>query len=391
MTRIVYFDNAATSHPKPEGVYAAVDRFQREIGASPGRSGHRLGIAAGHVVLDTRDRLAHLFNAPPVRVIFTPSCTEALNLAIKGLLHPGDHVLTSSVEHNSVMRPLRRLEREAVIELTVVPCTSHGWLDPSDVQRSMRPGTRLIVLTHASNVTGTIQPVADIARIGKAQGARILVDAAQSAGTVPIDMPRMGVDLLAFSGHKGLFGPQGTGGLIFGSDVELTPLVEGGTGSRSQYEDQPADLPDRYESGTLNGPGIAGLGAGIAYVQQLGVQSIQERLRELTALILRELSQTPGVTVYGPGDPAKQTAVVSFTVESMDTARVSTILDERYGILTRAGLQCSPSAHKTLDTFHRTGGTVRVSLSVLNTHEEVCYFGEALRELSQAAEGDRGA
>ena len=382
MSRIVYFDNAATSHPKPEEVYRAVDHYQREVGATPGRSGHRLALAAGRVVLDARQRLARLVNvADSARVILTPNCTEALNLAIKGLVRPGDHVVTSSVEHNSVMRPLRRLEADGTIELTVVPCSREGRLSPADVKKHLKPNTRLVVVTHASNVVGTIQPVADIGDITRKRGIRLLVDAAQSAGSMPIDVRALGADLLAFSGHKGLLGPQGTGGLVVGEGVDLAPLKEGGTGSRSQHETQPTHLPDRYESGTLNGPGIAGLAAGLAYLEEQAVAVIKKRLQELTALLLDELSQTPGVTVYGPRDPEKQTAVVSFTMAVMDTAAVGALLDKRFGIMTRAGLQCSPAAHRTLGTFRRTGGTVRVSLGPFNTAEEVRYFGSCLREL----------
>lgn len=391
MSRIVYLDNAATSHPKPESVYAAVDHFQRRIGANPGRSGHRLGIAAGRVVLEARERIARLFNVTDsARVILTPSCTEAINLAVKGLVRPGDHVVTSSVEHNSVMRPLRRLEAEKTIELTVVACSREGWLDPSDVRKHLRSNTRLVVVTHASNVVGTLQPVGDIGCLVRKHGARLLVDAAQSAGAVPIDMHGMCIDLLAFSGHKGLLGPQGTGGLVIGEGVELNTLIEGGTGSRSQHEIQPAHLPDRYESGTLNGPGIAGLAEGVAYLQRLGLQSIQKTLRGLTALVLEELAMTPGAAVYGPGDPDKQTGAVSFTLEGKDTAVVSTILDERFGILTRAGLQCSPGAHRTIGTFRRTGGTVRVSLGIFNTQEEIRLFGKCLREVQTSSDGGQG-
>jgi len=388
MSRIVYFDNAATSHPKPESVYQAVDHFQREVGASPGRSGHSLAMEAGRIVLEARQRLAELLNvADPARVIFTPSCTEAINLAVKGLVRPGDHVVTSGVEHNSVMRPLRRLEAEKVIDLTVVRCSPEGLLDPADVRGRLRPETRLVVVTHASNVVGTIQPVGDIGSVVRGHGAMLLVDAAQSAGAVPVDMPGMGIDLLALSGHKNLLGPQGTGALAIGEGVELTPLVEGGTGSRSQHERQPEHLPDRYESGTMNAPGIAGLAEGVAYVRQRGPHSIQKALERLTALALDELARTPGARVYGPGDPGKRTAVVSFTLDGKDVAAVGAILSERYGILTRAGLQCSPGAHRTIGTFRRTGGTVRVSLGLFNSSEEVRYFGECLRQIQASAEG----
>ena len=391
MNRIVYLDNAATSHPKPESVYRAVDHFLREIGASPGRSGHRLGLSAGRVVLEARERLARLFNVgDSSRIILTVNCTEALNLAIKGLLRPGDHVVTSSVEHNSVMRPLRRLEADGVMELSVVGCSREGWLDPADVKEQLKPTTRLVVLTHASNVVGTIQPVAEIGSLTRARGIRFLVDAAQSAGALPIDLDVLGVDLLAFSGHKGLLGPQGTGGLVVGEGVELVPLKEGGTGSRSQHQIQPTHLPDRYESGTLNGPGIAGLAAGLAYVEDLGVEAIQKRLKELTALVLDELARTPGVTVYGPADAEKQTAVVSFTLADVDVGDLAVILDRRFGVMTRSGLHCSPAAHRTIGTFRRTRGTVRVSLGPFNTAEEVQYFGRCLREIQAEPASRRG-
>jgi len=390
MNKIVYFDNAATSHPKPERVYAAVEHFHRNIGASPGRSGHRLAIEAGRVVLETRDRLAALLNvADPARVILTPSCTEALNIAIKGLVRPGDHVVTSSVEHNSVMRPLRKMQADGTIDLTVVPCAPDGRLEPSDVRDQLRPETRLVVVTHASNVVGTIQPVGDIGCLVKAHGARLLVDVAQSAGAMPINMADMGIDLLAFSGHKNLLGPQGTGGLVIGENVELATLIEGGTGSRSQDELQPEFLPDRHEAGTPNAPGIAGLAEGIAHVQKLGIPSIQQTLQELTALVLEELARTPGATVYGPGDPTRQTAVVSFTLQDTDITAVSTALDRQFGILTRVGLQCSPGAHRTIGTFENWGGTVRVSLGVFNTMEEIKFFGESLRTIQASGNGGR--
>ena len=384
MNTTIYFDNAATSHPKPEEVYRAVDHYQREIGATPGRSGHRMALAAGRVVFDARQRLARLFHvADSARIILTPNCTEALNLAIKGSVRPGDHVVTSSVEHNSVMRPLRRLEADGAIELTVAACSREGWLSPAEVEKHLKPSTRLVVVTHASNVAGTIQPVAEIGAITRKRGVRLLVDAAQSAGCVPVDIPALGADLLAFSGHKGLLGPQGTGGLVIGEGVDLIPLKEGGTGSRSQHETQPTHLPDRYESGTLNGPGVAGLAAGLAYLEEQGAAVIARRLQELTALLLDELSRAPGVTVHGPRDPEKQTAVVSFTMAGMDAAAVSEALDSRFGIMTRAGLQCSPAAHRTLGTFRRTGGTVRASLGPFNTAEEVRHFGSCLRELRE--------
>ncbi len=392
MNEVIYFDNAATSHPKPECVYRAVDHFLREIGASPGRAGHRLGLWASQVVLEARERLAGLFHVnDSSRVILTGNCTEALNLAIKGSLRPGDHVVTSGVEHNSVMRPLRGLESAGTIELTVVPCTREGWLSPVDVEKRLKANTRLVVVTHASNVVGTVQPVGEIGRLTRKRGALFLVDAAQSAGLEPIDVPGLGIDLLAFSGHKGLLGPQGSGGLVVNEGVELVPLKEGGTGSRSQHETQPTHLPDRYESGTLNGPGIAGLAAGVGYLQEMGVDAVKAKLKELTALLLAELSRTPGVTIYGPRDPDRQTAVVSFTLAGVDTGELEGILDRRFGIMVRSGLHCSPAAHRTIGTFRRTRGTARVGLGLFNTADQVGYFGRCLRELQKERAGSHGA
>ena len=380
---IVYLDNAATSHPKPESVYRACDTFQRSIGAGPGRSAHRLGLEAGRIVLDARERLAELFAAPDsARVILLPSCTAGLNLAIKGLLLPGGHVVTSSMEHNSMMRPLRGLEQRGGVEVTAVSCSREGLLDPGDVADAIRPNTRLIAVNHASNVVGTIQPVADIGRLAKARGIPFLVDAAQSAGTVPIDMAGMNIGLLAFSGHKGLLGPQGTGGLVIGEGIEPLPLIEGGTGSNSHHEVQPAELPDRYESGTPNGPGIAGLAAGVEWVQERGVEAIGRGLSGLIRCALEELAAIGGVTVYGPKDPARQTAAVSFTMEGFDTSELGLLLDERYGIMVRTGLHCAPGAHRTIGSFRRTRGTVRVSFGPMNTIEHVRYMGQCLRELA---------
>jgi cysteine desulfurase family protein len=391
MTEPIYFDNAATSHPKPESVYRAVDHFMREVGASPGRSAHRMSISAGQVVLDARERLAELFGvSDPSRIILTANCTEALNLAIKGWLRPGDHVVTSSVEHNSVMRPLRSLEAAGTVEVTVVACTREGWLDPEQVPKHLKANTRLIVLTHASNVVGTVQPVAEVGRLARERGILFLVDAAQSAGVEPINLDAQCVDLLAFSGHKGLLGPQGTGGLALREDVPLVPLKQGGTGSRSQHEVQPDHLPDRYESGTLNGPGIAGLAAGVAYVQEVGVSAINKKLKELTALVLAELDKTPGVAIYGPRDPERQTAVISFTLAGVDTGELEAILDERFGIMTRSGLHCSPAAHKTIGTFRHAKGTLRASLGPFNTAEQVAHFGRCLRELAREHGDHRG-
>ncbi len=381
---MIYMDNAATSWPKPPGVARAMVHFLEEIGANPGRSGHRLSIEAGRVIYQTREALAALFDFPdPLRIIFTPNATYALNLALHGLLRPGDHVVTSSMEHNAVMRPLRALEQQEVA-LTVLPCAPDGTLDPQAVRQAMRPETTLIVLNHASNVCGTILPVAEVGQVAREAGVLLLVDAAQTAGVIPISMPRMSIDLLAFTGHKGLLGPTGTGGLAIGERVPLErfePLVRGGTGSRSEHEVQPDFLPDKFESGTLNAVGLAGLLAGLSYLQECGLSAIRAHEMTMTERLLSGLQGIPGVTVYGPADPARQVAVVSFNVAGLLPSDVALLLDERYDIACRPGLHCAPAAHRTLGTFPM--GTVRFSLGPLNTADEVDRAVQAVAGLTQ--------
>lgn len=381
----VYFDNAATSWPKPEGTYSAMDRFSRVIGGSPGRSGHRLSIESGRVIMNTRDSLARLFGIDdPFRLVFTKNATEALNLAIAGLLSPGDHVITSSMEHNSVMRPLRALESRGV-ELSVIRCSPWGGFDPGDLLPAIRTNTKLVVLTHASNVTGTIMPVRDVGNIVKDYGLIFCVDAAQTAGAVPIDIVGMNIDLLAFSGHKSLFGPQGTGGLYIrkGLEEKIKPIIVGGTGSRSEFEVQPDFLPDKYESGTLNTGGIAGLGAGVEYIIAWGVDTIRAGEIALTQQFLNGLKSIEGIRIYGPGDASRQISVVSFNLDGMTPSEASFAFDERFGIMSRPGLHCAPSAHRTIGTFSE--GTVRFSFGSFNTEEEISYALDAIRQLSEQA------
>lgn len=381
---MIYLDNAATSWPKPPVVAEAMTRFMSDVGANPGRAAHRLAIASGRVVYGAREAVAELFHAAdPLQVVFGPNVTEALNLALRGLLRPGDHVVTSSMEHNAVMRPLRALEREKV-RLTIIPCTPQGELNPADIEAAIQPDTALIVLNHASNVVGTILPVPEVGRIARAHGIPLLVDAAQTGGAYPVDMLADGIDLLAFTGHKSLYGPMGTGGLIIGERIEtaaLQPLTRGGTGSRSELEEQPDFAPDRYESGTPNVVGLAGLEAGVRWVLARGVAAIRAHELALTTQLINGLREIPGVTVYGTLDPNRQTATVSFTLAGLDPGAVSLRLDEEYEIMCRAGLHCSPAAHRTIGTFPE--GTVRFGLGAFNTPEEVAAALDAVRALAR--------
>lgn len=380
--RIIYFDNAATSWPKPAAMMAAMINYNEVIGGSPGRSGHQRSLDAGRIILEAREALAELFGCnDSLRIAFTKNATEALNIALSGILNPDDHVITSSMEHNSVMRPLRYLEAQGV-KLSVVSCSADGILDPEDVRAAIRPRTRLLVVTHASNVTGTIQPFAELGEIARRHGILFCVDAAQTAGALPIHVNEMAIDLLAFSGHKSLFGPQGTGGLYVreGLEKQLRPLMTGGTGSRSEFEGQPDFMPDKYESGTPNTIGLAGLGAGVRFVLAEGVEAIRSKEEGLTTRFLAGLAALPGVTVYGPPDAANRTAVVSFNIAGVSPSAAALELDEHFGILCRPGLHCAPAAHRTIGTFSQ--GTIRFGFGYFNREEEIDLALEAVRSLA---------
>jgi len=381
--RLVYLDNAATSWPKPPEVAAAMADFMERTGANPGRSGHRLSIESARIVFETRQLVAQFFNAPdPQRVVFGLNVTEALNLALHGLLRPGEHVITSGMEHNSMMRPLRLLEEQGV-EVTVVHCSQQGCLDPGEVEAAIQANTVLLAINHASNVTGTILPVGEVGRIARAHNLLLLTDEAQTAGAYPVDMQADHIDLLAFTGHKSLYGPMGTGGLIIGERVDIQrmrPLKQGGTGSRSERETQPEFAPDRYESGTPNAVGLAGLAASIRWLQTRGIEQIRSHEVALCQHLLEGLSALPGVTVYGPLDAEYQTAIASFTINHMLPSEVGLRLDDEFGILCRVGLHCAPSAHRTLGTF--PDGTLRFGLGAFNTHDDVDMALHAIRQLA---------
>jgi cysteine desulfurase family protein len=379
---IIYFDNAATSWPKPETTVRAVESCLRETGGSPGRSGHSMSINTSRVIFNAREALAGLLGLDdPLRIVLTKNATEALNIAIFGLLKPDDHVITSSMEHNSVMRPLRAMEATGV-ELTVLPCSTAGELDPGVIVPAIKKNTKAIFLTHASNVTGTIMSVAEIGRIAREHGLVFCVDAAQTAGALPIDIGAMNIDLLAFTGHKSLFGPQGTGGLYIRKDLDqiISPLMRGGTGSRSEYEEQPDFMPDKFESGTPNTAGYAGLSAGIDFILSQGLDTINAHEKRLTELFLQGIGAVDDVTIYGLKDASRRISVVSFNIRDIDPAKAALELDDRFGIMSRPGLHCAPSAHKTIGTF--PAGTVRFSFSYFNTVEEINQAVEAVRVLA---------
>ncbi len=381
---MIYLDNAATSWPKPPSVPEAVAACIADAGANPGRAGHRMANDAAHIVYNARDAVADLLGASdPMRVILGPNVTWALNLALRGLLRPGDHVVTTAMEHNAVMRPLRALEERGVA-LSVVPCGPDGTLDPQSVAEVITPDTALVVMNHASNVVGTIQPAAEVAEVAHAHGVPILLDTAQSAGAVPIDMDAWQIDLLAFTGHKSLAGPMGTGGLILSErfdHAKMEPLVRGGTGSHSEEETQPGFLPDKFEAGTMNVPGLAGLVAGIAWIRERGVDDIRAHETAITQRLIDGLRTLPNVTVYGTQDATKQAGAVSLTIDGADVGMVGFRLDDEFGIMCRVGLHCAPGAHRTIGTFPE--GTIRLSAGAWTTADEI---DAAIVAIAQIAE-----
>lgn len=376
---MIYMDNAATSFPKPDAVWEAVVDCGKNRGGNPGRSGHRLAVAAAREIFATREALGELFNAgDSSRIVFSWNATGALNTALQGYLDRGGHVITSSMEHNSVMRPLHALQQKGAITFTAVPCSSRGELDPDDVKRAVRADTRLIVLTHASNVCGTILPLEKVKQL--LPDIPLLVDAAQTAGVIPIDVRGSGIDMLAFSGHKGLLGPMGTGGLYVGPDVNLASFIQGGTGSRSENLEQPSFLPDALESGTLNLPGLCGLRVGAEFIRKAGIEKIRRHECAITKLLIEGLSEIGKIHIHGVKDPQKQTAVVSLTINGADPGEIARALDTDFGIASRASLHCAPLAHRTLGTFPT--GTVRLSMSYFTTGEDVMETIRALQAIA---------
>jgi cysteine desulfurase family protein len=380
---IVYLDHAATSWPKPPAVFAAMRHAMEEAGGNPGRSSHRLAMRAAGIVYECRESLARLFGAPdPLRICFTANATEALNIAIKGLLQPGDHVVYSGMEHNAVWRPLMKLASRGV-EASMAPAAADGVVTVESVRSVLRPDTRLIALIHASNVNGALNHVAGIGRLARERRAVFLVDAAQTAGVVPIDVASMNIDLLAVPGHKSLLGPQGTGALYVGDSIELESLKEGGTGSESASPLQPPFLPDRFESGTLNTPGIAGLNEGVKMLLSLGVENVLRQERELADFAITRLEGISGVRVYAPARPENRTGAVALNIGGLDANAAAETLDRDFGIACRAGLHCAPLAHRSLGT--ELSGAIRFSFGAFSTGRDAEIACEAVKALSRRA------
>jgi cysteine desulfurase family protein len=384
---MIYLDNAATSFPKPEAVYRGMEAFVRTSGANPGRSAHRLAVEAEAMIDETRRLLARLFGAlRPERIVFGYNGTDALNMAIKGVIRPGDHVITSVLEHNSVNRPLNQLERDGLITLTRLPVTVAHLIDPYAVADAWSANTRLVAVTHASNVTGTIQPIWELGRIARERDGLLLVDAAQSAGIVPIDVEKDMIDLLAFTGHKGLLGPTGTGGLVVGERADLRPWRLGGTGGDSSNPLQPSELPYRLEGGTPNIFGIAGLREGVRILLEEGVETILAHERGLLAAFIGELRRPQSFSFFGAAEAfvehggEDRVGLLSFNVAGFSPAELAALLDQHFDIAVRSGLDCAPYAHQHLGTF--PDGAVRISVGRLTTAEDVLQAAAALNEIT---------
>ncbi|WGV60133.1 aminotransferase class V-fold PLP-dependent enzyme [Brevibacillus brevis] len=380
---IIYLDNAASTWPKPPAVKEMMAEVIEDFAANPGRGGHALAMKASKAVFRTRVQVSRLFGIQnPNNLFFYLNATQALNQAIKGFLQAGDHVISSSVEHNSVRRPIEFMRKNNQVEATFVEPREDHQFYVEDFSKAITPSTRLIVVSHASNLTGVILPVAELGKLAKEHGITFLVDASQSAGVLPIDVEAMNIHMLAFPGHKGLYGPQGTGGLYVSSDIDLEPLIHGGTGSQSEAIDQPTTRPDRYESGTLNTVGLAGLQAGVDFVMEKGVDNIRQHEWELVKQTILGLQQIEGVHVYGPGIEIERVGVVAFNIGEVDAAEVSFILDQQYGIATRSGFHCTPLGHQTAGTEQR--GAVRASFGIFNSEKDVEALHNAVREIAAA-------
>lgn len=378
---MIYLDNAATTYPKPEKVYDAVLDCMKNYCANPGRAGHKLAMRAAREIYDARENIAKLFNIDnPMTIVFTNNATDSLNLAIKGVVKKGDHIITTSMEHNSVIRPIKSLEKDG-IENTIVECDKDGFLNADDIKNAIKKNTKLIVTTHASNVVGTIVDIKSVGEIAKEKNILYLVDASQTAGVYDINVKDINVDMIAAPGHKCLLGPQGTGILYIKEDLNVDILKEGGTGSRSEDLFQPDLTPDKYESGTHNTPGIVGLNEGVKFILETGIDNIRAHEEELCQYMLDRLEEVPNIVIYGPKDSKKRAAVISINIPKIDSGEITFLLDSEYNIATRSGIHCAPLAHKTLGTIEQ--GAVRFSLGYFNTKKDIDEAVKALKEIEK--------
>ena len=377
---MIYLDNAATTYPKPEKVYDSIMDCMKNYCANPGRAGHKLAMRAAREIYDARENIAKLFNIDnPMNVIFTNNATDSLNLAIKGVVKSGDHIITTSMEHNSVIRPIKSLENHGV-ENTIVQCDKEGFLNIEDLKKAIKPNTKLIVTTHASNVVGTLIDIKAVGEVAKEHNLLYLVDASQTAGVYDINVSDFNVDMIAAPGHKCLLGPQGTGILYIREGLNVNILKEGGTGSKSEDLFQPDLVPDKYEAGTHNTPGIVGLNEGVKFILEKGIDNIRIHEEELCEYMLNKLEEVPNIIVYGTKDSKKRAAVIAINIGNMDSGEITFLLDSQYQIATRSGIHCSPLAHQTLGTLEQ--GVVRFSLGYFNTKNDI---DEAIRALIEIA------
>ena len=376
----IYLDNAATSFPKPKEVADAVYDFMINNGTSSGRGSYKKAMQSDYIVYECRKLIGNLFNFDdPKKVVFTSNVTDSLNIAIRGILKENDHVITSSLEHNAVWRCLKTLEKDINIKIDTVECSKDGITNPEDIKKYIRKDTALIVFTQASNVLGTIQPIKEIGKIARENKIVFLVDAAQSAGAMKIDIKEDNIDILAFTGHKSLLGPMGTGGLIINTDIDIKPLKAGGTGGDSAYDYQPDYYPNHLETGTSNVSGIAGLRAAIKFLNREGIDNIHNKEKELTKYALQRLETVKDIEVYGPKDYEKILSVISFNINNNRPEDISTILDQKYNIMLRAGLHCAPTAHSVINTKDR--GSLRIGIGYFNTKDDIDKLVEALNNL----------
>ena len=378
---MIYLDNAATSFPKPKGMLYSINECIRDYCGNPGRSGHWMSMKTGEMIYQVRNAIGRMFHINDCsRILFTSNTTEALNLGIKGTLKHGDHAITTSMEHNSVLRPLKAME-EIGVTTTIIKCNPDGTLNLEALKREIKENTKLIVVTHASNVTGTILPIKEIGSLAKRMRINFMVDGAQSAGCLPIDVEEMNIAMLAVPGHKGLLGPMGTGFLYVREDINLRPLREGGTGTNSKDMTHPLEFPEGYEAGTVNAPGIAGLGYSVKYISNIGIDHIRAHEEMLIRRLDEALRNMRGVTVYGPSDCRKKTGIVLFNIKNMDCEEVCSILNSNYGIASRAGFHCAGLAHKTIGTYDC--GAVRLSVGPANNMKEISRAIEAVYQLQK--------